>query len=132
MWEGVDEESNKKWHRKEGVQSKKWRLSHKLFYLIFAVTHSFLLGFSWSSDNITGSNTKSTSKKVPTSVSEVTMQYLLKNIIIPLLCQCGLFINTCLPRNAIVPKDVIFYLLSYNVIRWSSHICKKILFSLIF
>ena len=78
------------------MQSKKWRLSHKFFYLLFAVTQSFLLDFSCSSDNITGSNTKSTSKKGPTSVFEITMQYLLKNIKIYLLCQCGLFnIHVC-------------------------------------
>ena len=72
--EGVDKESNKKCHRKERVQSKKWCSSHKFFYVPFPVTHSlFLLGFSWSSDNIKMSNKKSTSKKEPTSVSEVAI-----------------------------------------------------------
>ena len=32
--------------------------------------------------------------------------------------------HKCL-KNSIVFKDVIFYLRWYNVIRWSSHICKK-------
>ena len=70
---GVNEGSNKKWHRKEGVQSKKWCPSHKFFYVLFPVTQSlFLLGFSWSPDNITARNKKSTSKKEPTSVSEIS------------------------------------------------------------
>ena len=72
--EGVNEESNKKWHRKEGVQSKKWWSSHKFFYVLFLVTQSlFLLGFSWSPDNVTASNKKSTYKKEPTSVSEISI-----------------------------------------------------------
>ena len=90
--EGVDKESNKKWHRKEGVQSKKWCPLHKFFYVLFSVTQSlFLLGFSSSPGNITASNKKNASKKVPTIVSEITIKYLHKNIIIPPLCQCGLF-----------------------------------------
>ena len=48
-----------------------------------------------------------------------------KNIVIPLLCQYELFMHTCVSKNAIVSKDVIFYLLRYNVIHWSSHIYKK-------
>ena len=80
-------------HRKESVQSKKWYPSHKFFYVLFSVTQSFLLGFSWSFDSVTANNKKCTSKKDPTSVSEITIQYLHKNIKIPLLCQCWLFIN---------------------------------------
>ena len=30
-----------------------------------------------------------------TSISEITISYLHENIIIPLLCQCELFIHTC-------------------------------------
>ena len=67
---------------------------------------------------------KSTSKKETTTVSETTTSYLYKNNIIPLLSQCWLFIHTCVSINSIMSKDVIFYLLWYNVIRWSSHICK--------
>ena len=48
-----------------------------------------------------------------------------KNILILLLCQCGLFMHTCVSKNVIVSKDVIFYLLRYNMIHWSSHIYKK-------
>ena len=118
--EGVDEESNKKWHRKEGVHSKKWCHSHKFFYVLFSVTQSlFLLGFSSSPGNITASNKKSTSKKVPTSLSEITIKYLYKNIIIPPLCQCGLLIqNVCL-KIQLRLKMWFFYLLSNNVISWS-------------
>ena len=91
----VDKESNKKWNRKEGVQSKKRCPSLKFFCVLFSVTQSlFLLGFSSSSDNITASNKKSTSKKKSTSVSEISIYYLHKNIIMLLLCQCGLFIHT--------------------------------------
>ena len=80
-------------YRQESMQSKKWYLSHKFFYVFFSVTQSFLLGFSWSCDSITGSNKKSTSRNVPTSASETTIKYLHKNIKISLLWQCGLFIN---------------------------------------
>ena len=48
-----------------------------------------------------------------------------KNILIPLLCQYGLFIDTCVSKNVIVSKEAIFYLLWYNVIRWRSHTFKK-------
>ena len=76
-----------------------WCHSHKFFYVynFFCKTQSlFLLGFSSSPGNITASNKKSTSKKVPTSLSEITIKYLYRNIIIPPLCQCGLFIqNMC-------------------------------------
>ena len=41
--------------------------------ILFAVTKSFFLGSSRSSDNITASNKKSTSKKEPNSVSEITI-----------------------------------------------------------
>ena len=98
--EGEAEESNKNWHRKEGVQSKKWCPSRKFFYALFSGTQSFLLGLSWSSDNITVTNKKSTSKKQPTNASEKITSYLHKNIIIPLLCQCGLFIHTCVSINS--------------------------------
>ena len=96
--EGVDEESNKKWHRKEGVQSRKWYPSEKFFYALFSVTQSlFLLGLSSSPGDITTSNKKSASKKVPTSISQIILKYLHKNIIIPPLCQCRLFVqNVCL------------------------------------
>ena len=93
--EGVDKESNKKWHRKEGVQSRKF------FYVLFSVTQSlFLLVFSISPGNITANNKKSTSKKVPTSISKITIKYLLKNII-PQLCQCGFIQNVCLKFNCV-------------------------------
>ena len=66
--------SNKKWHGKECAQLKKWCPSHKLFYVLFSVTHYlFLLGFLWSPDNITTSNKKNTSRKEPTIVSEITL-----------------------------------------------------------
>ena len=126
--QGEDKESNRKWHREEGVHLKKWCPSHKFSYVLFSVTQTFLLGFSWSSANITLSKKKSTSKKEPTTITEITILYLHQNIIIPLLCQCGLFINTWVPKNSVVSKDAIFYLLWYNVIRWSSHIYKKSFF----
>ena len=40
--EGVDEKSDKKWH-KEGVQPKKWCPWQKFFYVLFSVTQSFFL-----------------------------------------------------------------------------------------
>ena len=86
-------QKSSKWKRKEGVQSKQWCPSHKFLYVLFSVTQSlFLHGISSSSNNITVSNKKSTSKKDPTGASEIITQYLHKNIKIPLLCKCGLFI----------------------------------------
>ena len=52
----ADKESNEKSHRKDGVQSENWFTSHKFFYVLFSVTKSFLLGFSWSSDIVPASN----------------------------------------------------------------------------
>ena len=70
---GVNKESNKNWPRKKGVQSTEWCLSDKFFYVLLYVTQSlFHLGFSWGPDNITANNKKSTSKKEPISVSEIT------------------------------------------------------------
>ena len=125
--EGVDKGSNKKWPKKEGMQSRMF-LKH-FFYVLFSMTQSFLLRFSWSCDNTTASNKKSISKKEPISVPEITISYLQKNVIIPLLCQCELFIHKCVSKISTVSKDVIFYLLWYKVIRWSSQICKSLLFS---
>ena len=125
--EGVDEEMHKKWRRKEDVRWKKWCLSHKFLYVshkflyvLFPVTQSlFLLGFSSSPGNITASNKKSTSKKVPTSISEITIKYLHKNIIIPPLGQSGLLIqNVCL-KIQLCLKMWFFYLLWYNMLSWS-------------
>ena len=60
---GENKESNKKLRGNWGVQSKKWCPSHKFFFVLFSVTQSFLLGFSWSSDNITVSKKKNTFKE---------------------------------------------------------------------
>ena len=46
-------------------------------------------------------------------------------ITILLLCQHGLFVYKCVSKNANASKDTIFYLLWYNVVRWSSNIYKK-------
>ena len=88
--------------------SQKIDIPHKFFYGLFSLTQSFLLSFSWSSDNITASNKKSTCKKEPISVSEIAISYLNKNIIIPQLCQCGLFVQTCVPENSLVSLKMWF------------------------
>ena len=100
-------------------------ITHILLFTFFITQSLFLIGFSWSSDNITASNKMSTSKIEPTSISGITIKYFQEHFIIPLLCQCGLFIHKCVPKKSIVSKDVIFYLLWYNMIHWSSHICQK-------
>ena len=64
-------------------------------------------------------------KHIQESISVSEISYFHKNFIIPLLYQYGLFIPTCVSKNTILPKDVIFYLFWYYVIRWSSHIYKK-------
>ena len=62
--EGVGKENWEKWHRKERVQPEKWFASHKFFYEFLFVTQSSLLGFSWSSDNITESYKENTLKSL--------------------------------------------------------------------
>ena len=101
------------------MQSKKLCPSNKFFYALFPVTQSlFLLGLSWSPENITTSNKKSTSKKKPTSVSKITMQYFHKNIIIPLLCQCELFIQHVCLKIQLCLKMLFF---TSSDITWYSH-----------
>ena len=80
----------------------------------------FLLGFLSNSDNTTPRNKKSIWNKEPTSVFEIITKYLHKNIVIPLLCQCGLFTHACVSINSFVSKDAVFYLLWHNAIWWSS------------
>ena len=63
--ENVDEKSDKEWHKKEGVQPKKWFHSHKFFYVLSFITQSFPHGFSWTSNNITASTKKNISKSLP-------------------------------------------------------------------
>ena len=63
--EGADEKGNKKWYKKEGVQPKKKMMSlAQILSCTFCCNQSFLLGFSWKSDNITASNKKNTSKNL--------------------------------------------------------------------
>ena len=62
--EGVGQKSDEKWHRKERVQPEKWFASHKFFDEFLFVTQSSLLGFSWSSDNITASYKENTLKSL--------------------------------------------------------------------
>ena len=98
--EGVDKESNEKWHRKEGC-SQKSVVFHTNSCIYFFCNSIFIS--SWF-----------LMKKELTCVSEMTILYLHKNIIITLLCRSGLFINTCVSKNPVVFKDVIFYLLWYT------------------
>ena len=99
-------------------------LTQILLYTFFPGTQSFFLCFAWSSYHITASEQQKKTYQEPISVFEITIEYLHKNIIIPLLSQYGLSIYTCVSKNAILSKDEIFYLPWYNVIRWSSHIYK--------
>ena len=118
--DGVDEESNKKWHRKEGVWQKRQCPSHKFLYVLFSVTQfSFLPGFSSSPGNITASISQNTSKKVPTSISEITIKYLYKNLRIPPLCQSGLFIQNVSLKIQLLLEMWFFYLLWYEVQNWN-------------
>ena len=122
---GSRQRKPKKLRRKERMQSNKVMSSHKFFHeLFFGTQLLFFLGFLWSS-YITARNKDSTSKKESTSVSEMTILIFAQNIIIPLLCQCGLFIYTCVSENSVVFKNVIFYILWLNVMCWSRNICEK-------
>ena len=99
-------------HRKEGVESKKWFLSHKFFYVPFSVTQSlFLLAFSWVPDNFRASNKKSTSKKKPTSVFEIIFAQRYYN---SATFSIWVVYTTCVSKNSIVSQKVIFYNLWYT------------------
>ena len=65
IWSSIHEKVKQHWG---SVEKKALFIKN-----IFSVTQSFLLHFSWSFDNTTASNKKSTSKKEPTSVSEITI-----------------------------------------------------------
>ena len=65
-------------HSKESMQLKKWYPSYKFFYVLFSLTQPFFPFFSWSSDSITASDKKNTSKKEPTSVSETANNICIK------------------------------------------------------
>ena len=45
---------------KKMCSQKMWCSSRKFFYVLFFVTHSFFLGFTWSSDNMTVIKKKNT------------------------------------------------------------------------
>ena len=118
--DGVHEESKKKWHRKEGILSKKWCPSHKFFYILFfynSIFPSWFLIMLWYHYNEQQNNT---SKKRPISVSKIFAQKYFNSTT---LSMC--VVDTCVPKNSLVSKDVIFYLPWYNVIGWNNHICKK-------
>ena len=124
--EGVNKESNKEWHRKGDAQSKKWCPSHKFFYVLFLVTQSlFLLGFSWSPDNIIVSK-----KRGHRGYQCIWNNYIMfaqkyynsTNLSMWVVC------TTCVSKTSVVYQDVIFYLIWYTVIRWSCRIHKKFSF----
>ena len=116
--EGVDEKSNKKWHRKEGAQPKKWCPAYNFFYVLFFVTQSlFLLGFSSSPD----------SKQQKEHIQESTYQYIWNNNKIfsqkydnsTTLSMWVVYIK-CVFKNSVASQDVIYYLdvTWCNVISW--------------
>ena len=98
------------------MQLKKWCPSHRFLSVLSSVTESFLPDFPRNTDNNAASRRKNSSN---------SLSIWRKNNITSILCQYGLFIDTCVSKNAIVCKDAIFYLLWYNMIRWSSHTYKK-------
>ena len=96
------------------------RAVKKVFYVLFADITSFLFGYLTSHEALI--ILKGATKRAH-PIQERVYQCISNNyvifpqkIIIALVCQCGLFIHKCLSENSIVPKDKIFYLLSYNVI----------------
>ena len=94
--EGVDKENQKVTEKGGRAVKKVMSLTHIPLCTFFCNSSLFNLGFSSSPGNITASIKKSSSKKVSTSIFEITIKYLYKNIIPP-LCQCELFIqNVCL------------------------------------
>ena len=91
------------------ARSQKGNVPHKDSSMyFFSVTQSFRLGFWWGFDNITVSKKKRAHQRKSLPVYEITISYLHKSIIIPVLCQCVLFVQICVFKNSIVSKDVIF------------------------
>ena len=67
-----------------------------LTQILFSVTQYFFL-VSQLALVILQQASERPHSKVPTSISEITIKYLHKNIMVPPLCQSGLFIqNVCL------------------------------------
>ena len=124
---GGGQKKQQKMTQTRPVQSKKWCPSNKFFYALFSVTQSLLILGSNHSLTILQRATKRTHPRK--SIPKHLKYYLHKNILIPLLCQCELFIHTYVSENLIASKYLIFYLFWYNVIRCRSHISKNLLFS---
>ena len=109
-WEGVDE-SNKKWHRMKDVQPKKWCLSHN-FFIISTFFYDSIFP-SWFFMKLWQYYREQQKEPIQERAYQCIWNNHLdlhKNIIIPLLYQCGLFIHTCVSENSILYKDVIIYL----------------------
>ena len=124
---GSRKRKQEKWHRKESLQSKK----------VVSLTKTFLCTFFCSSIFIPYwfliklwkyySNKKNTPKKKPTSISEITSYIIFaQKYYNSTTLSMWVVYTHMLSKNSIASKDLIFYLLWYNVIRWSrtSHICK--------
>ena len=99
----------------------------KFFYVLFSITQSlFLLGFSWTHEAliILERATKRTHPRKSPLVSEISIYiYLYYVYYNSTNLSMWVVYTTCVSKNSIL-NYVIFYL-EYNVIRWSSHICKK-------
>ena len=102
--EGEDKESNRKWHRKEGVRSKKWYPSRKFSLYFFSVTQSILLGFSWNSNNI--------------KVSSLYIHMCLKNQLCLKMRFSTSFDITWYDEAAIYAKNLLFS--SHSIVSWWS------------
>ena len=110
---------------KGGCTAKKVICLTQMLLCTFSVTQFFLLGFLWSSDNVTAINKKTHPRAYQCIWDNYIANFCTKNIIISLLFQYGLLIHTYVSKIANASKDTIFYLHWHNVIRWSNHIYKK-------
>ena len=98
------------------VSSQKRDPSNKFFFVLFSVTKYFLLSFSWSSNNITVSNKKNTSKGLSMCIWDTSMIFAQKCYNSTTL-QKWLFIHIYASQNAIMSKHALFYLLWHNLKR---------------
>ena len=110
---------------------KKWCPSHKFFYVFFSVTRSLFL-FGQEALIILQRATKGAHprKSLPVYLKE-QLEICIKCYNSTTLSMCVVY-RTCVSKNSIASQDVIFYLLRYNTISWSSQIKKNLLFSLLF
>ena len=118
--EGIDDKSDKNYIGRRTWDQKKWCPSNNLMYFFLGLNLIFLV---WSSVQ------RLTRKAHPRVYQCIWDNYVILAQKYHNSTTLSIWVvYAYISKNAIVSKDVIFYLLRYNVINWNSHIYKKYLF----